>query len=423
MEHRNKRGKRRRGLAAVLGVVLLLASGCGKSELLIEGIGKYVGRVPDITVPEEVQIIGLGEATHGNAELQTVKKEVFQTLIEKGECRVFALEGDFGGCLKVNEYIHGGDGTAEEAVAEIGFGLYRTEEMADFAEWLRTYNASVPQEEQVSFYGFDMQRYDNNKEILFSYLGEVDAQAKEELQDALKDMTDDTVYTQSKGANRKAAEMMKIFLEEMQTERERYIAASDEKSYEIAYACGECIMQNATIQTGEVDYNTARDSYMAEKVGTILKLAEDGRVLISGHNGHIQKVSSNASYTCMGELLASAYGEAYYAIGTDFIDGEVNVIGSSGEQTTVDIHLDNALKDQIEKLDGNEFYIDIAKASENPKLAELLDKPLAMVSIGNEFSGWQKISPTFYSTRDVPSDNYDGLILFKTVTPTVRKPV
>lgn len=421
MEHRNKREKRRRGLAAVLGVVMLLTSGCGASASPIEGMEAYVGRVADITVPDEVQIIGLGEATHGNVELQTIKKEVFQTLIEKGECRVFALEGDFGGCLKVNEYIHGGDGTAEDAAAEIGFGLYRTEEMADFIEWLRTYNASVPAEEQASFYGFDMQRYDNNKEILFAYLEGVDAQAGEELEAALKNMTDDTVYTQSKEENQRAAEAMKTFLEEMQTARERYIAASDEKSYQIAYACGECIMQNATIQAGEVDYNTARDSYMAEKVGTILELAEGGRVLISGHNGHIQKVSSNASYTCMGELLASAYGEAYYTIGTDFIDGEVNVIGSSGEQTTVDIHLDNALKDQIEKLDGNEFYIDIEKASENPELAELLNKPLAMVSIGNEFSGWQKISPTFYSTRDVPADNYDGLILFKTVTPTERK--
>lgn len=423
MEHRNKQENNWRGFAAALSMVMLLVSGCGESGPVIEGVETYVGHVTDITVPDEVQIIGLGEATHGNVELQTVKKEVFQTLIEKGKCRVFAIEGDFGGCLKVNDYIHGGDGTAEEAVAEIGFGLYRTEEMADFIEWLRTYNASVSAEEQASFYGFDMQRYDNNKETLFAYLAGVDAQAGATLEDALKDMTDDTVYTQSKEANQKAAETMKTFLEEMSAARESYIAASDKTSYEIAYACGECIMQNATIQAGGVDYNTARDSYMAQKVGTILELAEGGRVLISGHNGHIQKVSPNPTYTCMGELLASEYGKAYYTIGTDFIDGEVNVIGSSGEQTTVEIHLDNELKDQIVKLDGNEFYIDIAKASENPELAALLAKPLAMVSIGNEFSSWQKASEAFYSTKDVPADNYDGLILFKKVTPTVRKPV
>lgn len=35
--------------------------------------------------------------------------------------RAFALEGDYGGCEQVNRYIHGGEGTAQEAAAAIGF--------------------------------------------------------------------------------------------------------------------------------------------------------------------------------------------------------------------------------------------------------------------------------------------------------------
>lgn len=68
--------------------------------------------------------------------------------MENGDCRVFALEADFGGGCKVNEYIHGGEGTAEKAVAELGFGLYRTDAMADFVEWLRQYNETAPEDEQ-----------------------------------------------------------------------------------------------------------------------------------------------------------------------------------------------------------------------------------------------------------------------------------
>ena len=45
--------------------------------------------------------------------------------------RAFALEGDYGGCEQVNRYIHGGEGTAQEAAAAIGFSIYRTEEMAE----------------------------------------------------------------------------------------------------------------------------------------------------------------------------------------------------------------------------------------------------------------------------------------------------
>lgn len=399
----------------------LFMAGCGNSPQPIAGFEDCVAEVSDITVPQEVKIIGLGEATHGNVELQTIKQEMFRNLVEQDACRVFVLEGDFGGCLKVNEYIHGGDGTAKEAVAEIGFSLYRTEQMEDFVEWLRDYNETALPEEQVSFYGFDMQRYDNNKEILFSYLDSVGAEGREELEKTLAGLTDETAYSQAKNVNKKAAEDMAAFLEKMEHMSEDYIAKSDKKSYEIAYACGECIMQNATIQAGEVNYNQARDSYMAEKVKLIMELENGELIMIAGHNGHIQKVSSNTSYTCMGERLATEYGEAYYTIGTDFIDGEVNVIGGNGGQTTVEIYHENALKSQVANLDGNAFYIDIAQALQNEEVAEILQDELAMVSVGNEFSGWQKISTSFYTTKDVAVDNYDGLIIYKTVTPTERK--
>lgn len=415
---------RRRGLWKTATVGLLLAgllAGCGNSPQPIAGFNDCVAQVSDITVPQEVKIIGLGEATHGNVELQTVKQEVFQNLVEQDMCRVFVLEGDFGGCLKVNEYIHGGAGTAKEAVAEIGFSLYRTEQMEDFVEWLRSYNETAPKEKQVSFYGFDMQRYDNNKEILFAYLDSVEAQGRDELETALEKLTDETAYSQSKDVNKKAVEDMTAFLEQMEQSREDYIAKTDEKSYEKAYICGMCIMQNATIQTGEVDYNQTRDAYMTEKVERILDLEDGERIMIAGHNGHIQKVSTNASYTCMGEQLAEKYGAEYYTIGTDFMDGEVNVINGSGEQTTVTIHHNNALKGQLTDMEGNAFYIDFAKASQNEEVAEILQENLAMVSVGNEFSSWQKISSAFYSTKSVPADNYDGLVIYKTVTPTERE--
>ena len=52
------------------------------------------------------------------------------------------LEGDYGGCEQVNRYIHGGEGTAQEAAAAIGFSIYRTEEMAELISYMRQYNES-----------------------------------------------------------------------------------------------------------------------------------------------------------------------------------------------------------------------------------------------------------------------------------------
>ena len=412
--------------AALCGTVFAtLLAGCGRGTQTvknIEGIENYALQITDITIPDEVKIIGLGEATHGNRELQTLKKEVFEVLIEKNLCHVFALEADFGGAVRVNEYIHGGDGTAEEAVCELGFGLHRTDEMADFVEWLRTYNETATESAQVSFYGFDMQRYDNNKEILFDYLSKVDLESEQKLEEALQALTDETVYSQTKEVNTKAAEDMAAFLSDMEEKREEYIAQSDEKSYKIAYACGECILQNATIQSGSVSYSKARDQYMADKVTTILDIEKTERLMISGHNGHIQKKSSNPTFTCMGELLAGQYKETYFTIGTDFIQGEVNVIDETGNEANVEIESHNVLKDQIQKLEGNIFYFDIAKASENTELAEIMNQPIRIISIGNDLSSMQRSMESFYTSKDVPAENYNGLILFKTVTPTERKP-
>lgn len=172
----------------------------------------------------------------------------------------------------------------------------------------------------------------------------MDATTAEALEKKIEKLTDETVYSQTKEVNKEATEGMEIFLAEMERESENYIADSDEKSYAIAYACAECIWHNAIIQSGEVNYAETRDRYMADKVNTILALELGERVLIAGHNGHIQKTSDNLSYTCMGQRLAKQYGEAYYTIGTDFTEGEVNVVDGNGKQTTEKIYLDNKLK-------------------------------------------------------------------------------
>jgi len=402
---------------------LVLLSGCGKETKYVDKIESYVTGIENIELPSEAKIIGLGEATHGNIELQNLKKEVFQVLVKNERCRVFALEADFGGGCKVNEYIHGGEGTAEQAVAELGFGLYRTDAMENFVEWLREYNSTAAEKEQVSFYGFDMQRYDNNKEILLEYLSAVDETSRIALEECLQGLTDETVYTQKNAVNKKAVEDMQAFLSKMEEQRNNYIALSNETSYRIAYACGECIMQNAVIQSGSVDYNTARDQYMTNKVKTIMEIEPNERILISGHNGHIQKKSPNASYTCMGEILAGEYGTEYYTIGTDFIEGEVNVINGMGNEQNMYIKSENDLKAQLQNLEENVFYFDIASASQNDELSNILHNPLKMISIGNELSNWQKISSLYYTVTDIPADNYNGMIIFKTVTPTERKPI
>ena len=131
-----------------------------------EEFAKYEQRFDRIQIPSGTKINALGEATHGNAEFQQLRLTAFRQAVEQYGVRGFALEGNFGGCEQVNRYIHGGNGTAEQAAAAIGFVVYRTQEVADLISYMHTYNASAAPGEDLRFYGFDMQRTSYSADLL-----------------------------------------------------------------------------------------------------------------------------------------------------------------------------------------------------------------------------------------------------------------
>lgn len=399
--------------------------GCGSAEPAqevspeIQGIAieEYTTAIADITVDENVKIIGLGEATHGNVEFQNLKKEVFEALLKNNSCHVFAIEGDFGGGMKVNDYIHGGEGSARDAVAEIGFALYRTSEMENLIQWMHDYNEQAPENEQISFYGFDMQRYDNSKEVLFSYLEAADSANLEIYEAGLQNLSDATVYDQKESIIKEAATVAEEIQTELENEKEAYIAATDEKSYEIACECVKAIIENATLQTS-ADYGNLRDGFMKERVNWIYKFEGEQPVFITGHDGHIDKSGAVKAYTSMGTQLGEEYGNDYFAIGTDFAQGEVNVVNSAGERGNVAIENSNDLTTLFAEEDGNVFYLDFKKVAANTELTEMLTKKQSMINIGSTLDSMQAKVKGMYTLKMNPMEAYDSVIIVKQVTPT-----
>ena len=153
--------------ALLLLIVFMRFGGFSTGEAAnVDELQEYALPVEALSIPEEKKIIALGEATHGNVEFQRLKLEVFKKLLEERGVRAFALEGDCGGCEAVDRYIHGGEGTAQEAAAAIGFAIYRTEEMTELVSYLREYNENASAGEDVRFYGFDMQRISRTLQFL-----------------------------------------------------------------------------------------------------------------------------------------------------------------------------------------------------------------------------------------------------------------
>ncbi len=122
----------------------------------INGIEEYARQVDDLTINEKANVIGLGEAAHGNAEFQELKLNVLKDLVDKYDVSCFAMEMDYGEGVIINDYINSCSGmTIDEVMDHISFRIYRTDEIRGLIEWMRKYNDL--HDDKLSFYGFDLQ--------------------------------------------------------------------------------------------------------------------------------------------------------------------------------------------------------------------------------------------------------------------------
>lgn len=247
----------------------------------------YAGQVSEITIPENTRIIALGEATHGNREFQQLKLDVFQIMVERYGVRAFVLEGDYGGCEAVNRYIHGGDGTAKEAAAAIGFAIYRTDEMEDLISWMRSYNETAAEGDDIRFYGFDMQQTEYNYQFLLEELKSLGHDTAE-----LEKLRDGEEWS----ALYNREERILVFTELRQDLSERTSASDSDQAIDKAVHLADILLQNQVMEKvyegNFADANGIRDQYMADNAMWILEQEEkrgNDRIFITGHNGHLEQ--------------------------------------------------------------------------------------------------------------------------------------
>ncbi len=405
----------------ILACAGFILSGCSPT-LPAEESQAYFRPVATLSLPEDVTLVGIGEATHGNAEFVALRQEVLAQLVTRYNFRAFAIEGDFGGGQVVNEYVLNGTGTAEEAVKAIGFAIYRTQEMVDLVEWIRQYNLAAAPEERIHFYGYDMQRYDHNIAGLLAFIDQVDPTLVEPYQAALADLNDETVFDQQPEKIRAGLAAIEAIRAEMASNKQRYTAATSPLAFDLAEQYAASIQENATLRSSSGNYSELRDQYMAEKVGWIVnyeKAQGRGNVLIAGHNGHIEKSAAAPAYRSMGSRLSEQYAGQYFTIGAEFIESTFNCKDAgSGERRQFTVKNNNPLNRAFGSSGLDTAYLDIRSARSSPVLQTLLTTGQSMSNIGDSFSAWQRYIGMFYTLKMVPADAYDALIFVRQATPT-----
>jgi len=398
-------------------VIILCASllcGCGTK---VNDLATYAETVTDITVPDEVRIVALGEAAHGNVEFQQLKLDVFKHLVATTDVRSFALEADFGGCAVANNYIVYNEGSAEEAVEALGFQIYATDQMLELVEWMHDYNMQSDENDKVRFYGFDMQRVEYGWKFVKEFYEMADSETGTEFITKLEEIYggEDSYRVEILS---EAEKLMNDIVSDMRNNADTYIEVNDEETYAYALQAANCLLQNAILSDETSQYSQIRDKYMAENTKWILNREENvygTKLMISGHNGHVAKGVS-APYTNMGIHLNEEFGEEYFVIGTDFYNTTCNIANNTGRDD-YEFCSDDPLAKAVGELDENICYLDFAKANESDELADIINNKMKMGSLGEGYSPLMKIMKQTYQINIVPTELYDGMILVYEATP------
>ena len=358
-------------------------------------------------IPKNISILSIGEAAHGCKEMQELKLSVFKEMVEKRGFTAFALEADYGECAEINRYIEGGEGSAEEMVQKFAFPIYHTKEMAELISWMREWNESAPEEKKIRFYGFDMQDPEGSYDFLKDYSLSHKLTTEEEFSKNL-----DCIKGENFSLNATNAEGVIAFLDSLKEKVEKSSEEENKDKQDFLMELNT-VRQAAETWLSKEDSSVLRDRDMEENVKKILEIEQkigSGKLVISAHDGHIQK--ENPIYNSMGVLLTKDFGEAYYAIGTDVwkVTDNIKVLGEAKRTVQSFVSID-PLAAQARFAKGKQYALYFSGITdEKSKVYQLIHTPMEMLQLGEGYSFLMRFLPNSYRVKSAPVQRYDSII-------------
>jgi erythromycin esterase len=368
----------------------------------------------------DAKIFGFGESTHQGKEFFDIKAKFFKYLVETQNVKVFIMEDSYTSEAGINEWISGGKGNAETIANNFSIGFWYCKEVVNLLEWMRNYNLNKTKDEQIRFYGMDIQNVKKINQEIRNLVTKYNIPISEDLLLVVDNCVEKEVKYSGKTdwADIQIPKLNKVesilldFRKGIKNENiDEFNSAIRALNYLSKYTY---YVQN--------NYSHIRDLKMFENTKWIIdNLSKNGKAFIWAHNEHINNKNvgnySTRNIYNLGRHLKEYYKNDYYSVGFDF--GVGTLWGYYSNKDEKPSWKAFELKEPFAKtyaktlFEAREeiYFIDMAKALDG-NASNFFKKETKQLTYGaggfnpNVNNLWQKKF----------SEMYDGLIFVKNIT-------
>lgn len=369
---------------------------------------------------ENAKIFGFGEATHHGKEFFDIKAKFFKYLVETQHIKVFIIEDSYPSEAGINEWISGGKGNVETIANNFGIVPWYCKEIVNLLEWMRSYNLNKTKDEQIQFYGMDIQNVKGINQEIRDLVKNYNIPISEELL-LVADMCVDRKVEYNKSNDWADIQIPKLNeIENILVDFQKGVKDDSNAEFNVAIRALHYLKKYTYYVQNH--FSQDRDLKMFENVKWIIEnKSKNGKAFIWAHNEHVNNKGfanyTNRNIYNLGRHLKEYYKDDYYSVGFDFGKGTLGgYVFSENERARWNTYLLNQpfpdtyaatfidVKDDI-------FFIDMKKALHNNPTDFFKNKNKQLI-LGA--SGYNPNQNNLFTKKF--SEMYDGLIFIKNIT-------
>ena len=293
----------------------------------IEGaeLGALLERVGD------AKVVLLGEATHGTSEFYQMRARITRELVTRMGFTLVAVEADWPDACWIDRYVRHAEPppVSGEPFRRFPTWMWRNREVAEFVEWLRLHNATVPDPAgRTAFYGLDLYSMYGSIAAVLDYLDRVDPSAAQIARQRYACLTpwsgNPAAYGRAALTERQRScegpvvailmDLLDQRLEYARRDGERFLdavqnarlVANAERYYRVMYY-------------GSVASWNLRDQHMFDTLAMLLDSRPNAKAVVWEHNSHIgdaaaTEMGARGEHN-VGRLCRQAFGGKAYLVG------------------------------------------------------------------------------------------------------------